>query len=280
MRWRWIGRRLPPFMRGRTRARLRFQRQRAPSMGWGSTAWVRTSAAFALRQHRLHAGEREAVLGPEREHDGVVVGRRLQLEVERDAEPLAQRQPERAVDAATEGRVDDQLRALAVVEAALDDDALAGRQVAQRGQAGGAVGDDLLGHLGRHPGSLGHEPARPVAVSGAQQRLERGPQIAHGLGELGGAGRRLAEPEGDGRRQVPGVVDPDRADLDLGHPPRVRARGGRCRRPSPRPRSPRAPSRPSRRRGRARRGSHRSRGWRRRRSARPAARPGGRAADR
>ncbi len=35
-------------MRGRTRARLRFQRHRAPSIGWGSTAWVSTSAALAL----------------------------------------------------------------------------------------------------------------------------------------------------------------------------------------------------------------------------------------
>ena len=34
---------------------------------------------------------------------------------------------------------------------------------------------------------------------------------------------RLTQPEGDGRRQVPGVVDPDRAHLHLGHPPRVRA---------------------------------------------------------
>ena len=48
MRWRWIGRRLPPCMRGSTRARLRFQRQRAPSIGWGSTAWVSTSGARAL----------------------------------------------------------------------------------------------------------------------------------------------------------------------------------------------------------------------------------------
>ena len=48
MRCRWMGRRLPPFMRGSTRARLRFQRQRAPSMGWSSTAWVRTSGALAL----------------------------------------------------------------------------------------------------------------------------------------------------------------------------------------------------------------------------------------
>ena len=44
------------------------------------------------REHRLDPGEGEAVLRPEREHDGVVVGRRLELEVERDAEALAQRQ--------------------------------------------------------------------------------------------------------------------------------------------------------------------------------------------
>ena len=48
IRCRWMGRRLPPFMRGSTSARFRFQRQRAPSIGWGSTAWVRTSGAFAL----------------------------------------------------------------------------------------------------------------------------------------------------------------------------------------------------------------------------------------
>ena len=45
MRWRWMGRRLPPFMRGSTRARLRFQRQRAPSIGCRSTAWVEAPGA-------------------------------------------------------------------------------------------------------------------------------------------------------------------------------------------------------------------------------------------
>ena len=45
IRWRWIGRRFPPRWRGRTRARFRFQRQRAANMGWGSTACVNTSAA-------------------------------------------------------------------------------------------------------------------------------------------------------------------------------------------------------------------------------------------
>src|SRR5581483_2067864 len=43
------------------------------------------------------------------------------------------------------------------------------------------------------------------------------------LGEFGRAGRRLAQPKGDGGGQVAGVVDPHGADLDLVHPPRVSA---------------------------------------------------------
>ena len=43
------------------------------------------------------------MLGPEGEDDGVVVRRRLQLEVERDAEALAQREAERAVDGPPNG---------------------------------------------------------------------------------------------------------------------------------------------------------------------------------
>ena len=174
------------------------------------------------RQHRLHPGQREAVLGPEREDDRVVVRRRLQLEVEGDAEALAQRQAEGAVDAPAERRVDDELRAFAFVEAALDDDALLGRQVAQGVEAGGEIRHHLLGHLGRDPGALAHQAARALAVTGAQHRLERGAQLADRFGELGRAGRCLAEPERDGRREVPGVVHADRADLHLGHAPRVR----------------------------------------------------------
>ena len=163
------------------------------------------------------------MLGAEREHDGVVVGRRLQLEVERDAEPLAQRQPQGAVHPASEGGVDDELRALALVEAALDHDPPARRQVAERLEPGGAVGHDLLGHLLGHPGPLAHEVARPQSVAGAQHRLEGGAQVADGLGQLGRAGGGLAQPERDGGRQVAGVVHPDRAHLDLGHPPGVGA---------------------------------------------------------
>jgi hypothetical protein len=55
--------------------------------------------------------EREAVLRPEREDDRLFVGRRLELEAEAAAEPLAKRQTPRAVDAPAERRVDDELHA-------------------------------------------------------------------------------------------------------------------------------------------------------------------------
>ena len=66
--------------------------------------------------------EREAVVRAERQHDRVVARGSLQLEVERAAELLAQREPERAVDPAAVRRVDDELHAARVVEEPLDDE--------------------------------------------------------------------------------------------------------------------------------------------------------------
>ena len=168
MRWRWMGRRLPPRMRGSTRARFRFQRQRAASMGWSRTAWVSTSPAEVLDSIDWTPGQRKAVLGAEGEHHGVVVGRRLQFEVERHAEALAQGQAEGTVDAAAVGRVEDQLGPLAVVEASLDHDAPAGGQVAQCGQSGRAVGHHLLRHLHGHAGRV-----RPPAGAPRRRRRRR-----------------------------------------------------------------------------------------------------------
>ncbi len=60
------------------------------------------------------------MLRPERQHDGLFVGRGLQLEAEPDAEALAQGQAERAVDAAAKRRVHDELHAAALVEESLE----------------------------------------------------------------------------------------------------------------------------------------------------------------
>ena len=65
--------------------------------------------------------EGKRVLRTQRKQDRVVVGRRLQLEVEAHAKPLAQRQPPGAVDPLPERRVHHQLHAARVVEESLVD---------------------------------------------------------------------------------------------------------------------------------------------------------------
>ena len=193
---------------------------------------------------------------------------------------LRRARPEGAIDAPSEGRVQNQLRALAVVEAALDDDALSGRQVAERGQPGGAVGHHLLGHLGRHAGTLAHQGACPVAVgrrAGAARARPAGrrpPRTARPCAPAPRPARRGRSVAGRRRRRR--APCPPRP-----WPPATSGcRAGRCPRRWPRPQSPRAPNRPSRRRDRGRPGSRPSREWRRRRSARRAGRRGGRAGGR
>ena len=79
-----------------------------------------------------HVGERKRVLRPERQQQPVLGGRRLQLEVELAAEPLAQRQAPGLVDAAAERRVQHELHAARFVEEALEDQRLLRRQHAER----------------------------------------------------------------------------------------------------------------------------------------------------
>ena len=62
-------------------------------------------------KERGHVLQRERVLGAERQQHGVVAGSCLQLEVERQAELLAQPEAERPVDSGAERGVDDQLHA-------------------------------------------------------------------------------------------------------------------------------------------------------------------------
>ena len=94
---------------------MAFQRQRAPHIGALATSSACSTASCDPR--RLDEVEdvlqREAVLGADGEEDGVVAGRRLELEVEADAEALAQGEAPGAVDARAEGGVNDELHAAA-----------------------------------------------------------------------------------------------------------------------------------------------------------------------
>src|SRR5580704_13805088 len=101
--------------------------------------------------------ELEAVRGGERQHDGVLGRRGLQLKVERAAEALAQRKSPSAVDAAAEGGVDDELHAAGFIEEALENDAALCRQGAEGGARCGEIVDELRGGGSRDAG-LRHEP--------------------------------------------------------------------------------------------------------------------------
>ena len=164
-------------------------------------------------QHREHRLEREAVLRPQRQHDAVVGGRRLQLEVERPAEALAQRHAPRAVDAAAERRVDDQLHAARLVEEALGDDARLRRHAAQRRRAG----DDVVAQqLGAAPVERARDHQRRRRILAARRRRARSPRAA-------------PRPPPTARACAP-APRPARTGSWAARPPRPRRAPGRARR--------------------------------------------------
>ena len=172
------------------------------------------------RQEARDFIERQALAGTERQHDRVVARRRLQLEVEAPAEALAERQAERAVDASAERRVDHELHPARLVEEALEDEMVPGRQDAE-GELGGAeVADDLRGGDAVEA-ALGLEPLhRARAVVPDQELPDARAQLGHLGGQLGRARGRLAEPEGHRGRRALGVDDAHDAGLDAPDAPR------------------------------------------------------------
>ena len=89
-------------------------------------------------------GERKTVLLGKRNVDAVVGGCRLQFEVERAAEALAQSQTPGFVDPCSERGMDDQLHAAAFIKESFGDDRLQGRHRAEHGAPAHDVFDQLL----------------------------------------------------------------------------------------------------------------------------------------
>ena len=89
--------------------------------------------------------EGEAVLLGEGDVDAIVGGGGLQLEVEAAAEALAEGEAPGLVDAASEGGVEDELHAAAVVEEALGDEGGFGGDGSEGGSASDDVVDELAG---------------------------------------------------------------------------------------------------------------------------------------
>src|SRR5215813_408921 len=165
--------------------------------------------------------------------DDRVLGRRgLELEVELHAEALAQREAEGPVDAASIGRVRDELHAAALVEEALEHERLPARHDPERRVRGGEVLRDLDRRLGCDPdlvrqprddriraGSRGLLPAVTGGVGRTARRsrtvrlrrlfrgfrrlealLDLGAQARNRLRELARTRGGLADPERDRRR--------------------------------------------------------------------------------
>src|SRR5262249_12555174 len=113
----------------------------------------------------------------ERQHEAVVGRGGLQLEVERDAETLAEHEPPRPVDAAAERRVDHELLAARLVEEALGDARRLRRHGAERGPSLDDVGHELRSRLAPRsqsiaaPGSAATSSRkRPTATESSRVR--------------------------------------------------------------------------------------------------------------
>src|SRR5439155_12580905 len=156
-------------------------------------------------------------LRPERKDDRLFVRRGLQLESETHAELLAQRETPRAIDLRAERRVDDELHPAALVEEALEDDALLGRYASQHLTPRDDVVRDLhRGALGQRIAARRPERGRAIAVRVRALFAER-PDL---LSELAGPPGPFSQPEGQAGRLAFRVGDPDGARLQAEDPPR------------------------------------------------------------
>ena len=195
---RWIGGGFLRPLRNRrmSRARLRFQRQRDEEHRRVEDRLAQRVLDRAARDVARHLVEREAVVRTERQHHRVVARRGLQLEVEGAAELLAQREPERPVDATTVGRVEHELHPAGVVEEALEHQVLLGR-ASRRAPRARPRGSRRSGRRPRRA-ARSHSTtyaAGAVGVAGGEELVDVAAQLGHLGRQLGGARRRLAHPE-------------------------------------------------------------------------------------
>ena len=160
--------------------------------------------------------ELEAVLGAERQDDRLLVRGRLELEAEPHAEPLAQGEAPRPIDARAEGRVNDELHASAFVEKALEDHARRRRHGAETLASGLGVLGDLEGRgPGQRRAARLRQERRGVFVAGGALI----PQPADLGRELPSPSRSLAEPERQGGRCALRVGHAHDAGLHAQHAP-------------------------------------------------------------
>ena len=113
-----------------------FQRQRAPNIGAASRAWRKTSSTAAgFRKSKTSSSGNECCSVSEMTMPlSVAAACSSKLKVRQKR--LRRARPQRAVDARTEGGMENELHAAGLIEEALGDDGGLGRQDTERGDSG------------------------------------------------------------------------------------------------------------------------------------------------
>src|SRR6185503_7457989 len=120
-----------------------------------------------------------------------------------------------AVDARAERRMHDEMRVARLVEEALEDDALARRQHAERGLRGAQVVDELLRGAFAEPELVAQPPHRAFEPFAIDELADRLVELADGARKLTAAARSLTEPERNRGRLAVRVRDVNLALLDF-----------------------------------------------------------------
>ena len=162
------------------------------------------------------------MLRTERQDDGVIVGRRLQLEIEAFAETFAQRETQTAVDAPAKGSMHHQLHAASLVKESFEHDPIMSGHGLQRRVTRREICDDETSSGTRNPGDAPEIGARGIEIVGSEMVGKGLTQPRDLVRELSGSSRCFTEPERDGRRRPCSVDDAHRAAVDLGNSPRGR----------------------------------------------------------
>ena len=159
------------------------------------------------------------MLRAQRQEHRVVRGCRLQLEVERAAEALAQGKAESSILPRAERRVHHQLHPARIVEESLGHQRVLRGQDAERRFGRAKIRDELLGGRLRQRAFTNG----PVGGAGAilQHRLHLGAELRNDAGQLRGAPGRLAVPERDAGRRAMRVLHPHAPCLDAPDAPGI-----------------------------------------------------------
>ena len=217
MRCSGAGVRLPPWFRRIASEMLAFQRQRVVKSGASSTACTSTSSTDALLRKRATLSSSKLCVSPSDSTIASSVAAACSSKLNARQKRLRRASPKARLIRAPSGAWMTSCIPPDSSKKRSNTSVASRRQTAQHGLGGCEIFDELLRRHTIDAETLhGVVDGSSDSLAGhlGQQRLDGFPQPRHCRGELGCAGRRLAEPERDTGRLTLGVFDPDTARLD------------------------------------------------------------------